>query len=460
MANYYDTVVIPARVRKAKDKAKVEVAVQVVERWILARLRNRQFFSLRQLNETIAKLLVELNNRVFQKLPGCRKQLFESLDKPALKPLPVQPYPYAEWKIAGVNIDYHIEVDRHYYSVPHELIGKKIDVRITETTIECFYKSKSVASHIRSYLKGRHTTVKEHMPKSHQQWAKWNPQRFINWAAKIGPHTAQLIELILNSRKHPQQGFRSCLGILRLAKSYDDQRLEAACQRAVTIGGTSYKSVASILKHNLDQKPLPLLSLKGDLFMLMHPILDKLQSLRFFGMLSALEEQMKMPDIEKLNFEDRFGLLVDRETADRQNRRFKTRLRKAKLAQKACQLDYSALYFRLPRLLQQLDIAKGDGRYAKMLKSIAKTNLLVIDDWGLKKLIKEQSHDLLEIFEDRHRLRSTLITSQLPVDHWHEIVGNPTLADAILDRLVHNAYRINLKGESMRKKKTNLTQNK
>jgi len=248
--------------------------------------------------------------------------------------------------------------------------------------------------------------------------------------------------------------------------------------------------------------------------MLMHPILDKLQSLRFFGMLSGLEEQIKMPDIENLSFEDRFGLLVDRETADRQNRRFKTRLAKAKLRQqaciedidfrhqrgldkslilqlasgqwikeannvliigptgvgktylacalahKACQLDYSALYLRLPRLLQELDIAKGDGRYTKMLKSFAKADLLVIDDWGLKKLIKEQSHDLLEIFEDRHRLRSTLITSQLPVDHWHEIVGNPTLADAILDRLVHNAYRIDLKGESMRKKKTNLTQNK
>ena len=247
--------------------------------------------------------------------------------------------------------------------------------------------------------------------------------------------------------------------------------------------------------------------------MLIHPMLDKLQILRFFGMLSALEEQMKMPDIENLSFDERFGLLIDREMIDRQNRRFKTRLRKAKLRQnacledidfrhprgldkslvmqlasglwikeannlliigptgvgktylacalahKACQLDYSALYFRLPRLLQQLDIAKGDGRYGKLLKNFAKTNLLVIDDWGLKKLIKEQSHDLLEIFEDRHRLQSTLITSQLPVDHWHEIISNPTLADAILDRLIHNAYRINLKGESMRKKKSKLTKN-
>jgi transposase len=257
MANYYDTVVIPARRRKAKDKAKVEVAVQLVERWILARLRNRQFFSLKQLNDAIAELLVELNSKPFQKLPGCRKELFESLDKPALQPLPVQPYQYAEWKIATVHIDYHVEADSHYYSVPYQLIGKLIDVRITETTIECFYKSRQVASHIRSYLKGRHSTLKEHMPSSHQQWAKWNPQRFINWAAKIGPHTAELIEVILNCRKHPQQGFRSCLGILRLAKSYDDQRLEAACRRALTIGGTSYKSVASILKYNLDQKPLP-----------------------------------------------------------------------------------------------------------------------------------------------------------------------------------------------------------
>ena len=233
MANYYDTVVIPGRVRKAKDKAKVEVGVQVVERWILARLRNHQFFSLRQLNETIAELLIKLNNTAFQKLPGCRKQMFEALDKPALKPLPLQPYAYAEWKIAGVNIDYHIEVNFHYYSVPYQLIGKKIDVRITENTIECFYKSKSVASHIRSYLKGRHTTLTEHMPKSHQQWAKWTPQRFINWAAKIGPHTTELIEVILNSRKHPQQGFRSCMGILRLSKSYDDQRLEAAPPEAL-----------------------------------------------------------------------------------------------------------------------------------------------------------------------------------------------------------------------------------
>ena len=256
MAEHYGTAVIPARVRKPKDKAKVEVAVQVVERWILARLRNRQFFSLRQLNQAIAKLLEDLNNKPFQKLPGSRKSAFESMDRPALNPLPSQAYQFAEWKKATVNVDYHIEVDRHYYSVPHTLITKKIDVRITNNTIECFYKSKRVASHIRSYHKGRHSTVKEHMPRSHQKWAEWTPQRFIRWAAKIGPHTQSLIVNVLNSRAHPQLGFRSCLGILRLAKSYGNDRLEAACRRAVDIGGTSYRSVQSILKHNLDQKPL------------------------------------------------------------------------------------------------------------------------------------------------------------------------------------------------------------
>ena len=257
MVNHYGTAVIPARVRKPKDKAKVEVAVQVVERWILAKLRNRQFFSLRQLNQAIGELLENLNNKPFQKLPGSRKSAFESMDRPALHPLPSQAYQFAEWKKATVNVDYHIEVHRHYYSVPHTLIKKKIDVRITNNTIECFYKSKRVASHIRSHHKGRHSTVKEHMPKSHQKWAQWTPQRFIRWAAKIGPHTQRLIEKVLNSRAHPQQGFRSCLGILRLAKSYGDDRLEAASQRAVFIGGTSYRSVQSILKHNLDQKPLP-----------------------------------------------------------------------------------------------------------------------------------------------------------------------------------------------------------
>jgi transposase len=257
MAQHYNTVIIPARVRRPKDKAKVEVGVQIVERWILARLRNHTFFDIGQLNEAIQQLLVELNNKPFQKLQGSRRSLFENVDKPALKPLPQIRYQFAEWKKARVNVDYHIEVDRHYYSVPYKLIKKQIDVRIAPYTIECFYKSQRVASHIRSPLQGRHTTVKEHMPRSHLKWAEWTPDRFIRWAGKIGPHSTELIKQILASRPHPQQGFRSAMGILRLERSYGCQRVEAACKRALYIGSRSYRSVASILKHSLDQKSLP-----------------------------------------------------------------------------------------------------------------------------------------------------------------------------------------------------------
>ena len=257
MANHYDTAVIPARVRAPKDKAKAEVGVQIVERWILARLRNRTFFSVTELNRAIAELLGELNNKPFQKLPGTRKSVFEAMDQPALKPLPVARYQFARWKKARVHIDYHVEVDGHYYSVPYQLIKKQLDIRITTNTVECFYKGKRVASHASSDRRGRPTTLKEHMPKKHQQYAEWTPERLVRWADKIGPHTAELIEKVMAARIHPQQGFRSCLGILRLGKSYGEKRLEAAARRANQIGGRSYKSVESILKNGLDRKPLP-----------------------------------------------------------------------------------------------------------------------------------------------------------------------------------------------------------
>ena len=265
MAVHYDTAIVPTRVAKPRDKAKVESAVLIVERWILAALRDRTFFSLAELNDAIAKLLMKLNRRSFQKLPGNRRSMFERVDKPALKPLPAAPYEFAQWKKARVNIDYHIEVQRHYYSVPHRLIKKQLDVRITANIIECFFNNKRVASHRRSALPGRHTTIKEHMPKAHQKWMDWTPDRFIRWAEKIGPDTRRLITRVLGSRRHPQQAFRSCLGILRLAKSYGDQRLEAAATRALTIGAKSYTSVASILKHGLDQKPLTAVNAGGEI---------------------------------------------------------------------------------------------------------------------------------------------------------------------------------------------------
>ena len=257
LAQHYGVAIGPARAARPREKAKGEVGVQVVERWMLARLRHHTFFSLLELNTAITDLLVILNQRPFKKLPGSRQSVFEALDRPALRPLPTQPYEYAEWKLARVNIDYHVEVDGHYYSVPYSLVRQQLDVRLSAQVVEIFHKGKRVASHQRSPLKGRHTTVAVHMPKAHQYYAAWTPQRLVLWAAKTGEATAQVVETILASRPHPQQGFRACLGIMRLGKRYGDARLEAACRRALRIGACSYKSIESILKHDLDQQPLP-----------------------------------------------------------------------------------------------------------------------------------------------------------------------------------------------------------
>jgi transposase len=256
LATHYGVAVMPARSRKPRDKAKVESAVQLAERWILAQLRHCTFLSLAELNTAIGQALTVLNQREFQKLPGSRHSRFLTVDQPALRPLPLTPYEYAEWKKATVHIDYHVEVEHHYYSVPYTLVGQRVDVRLTTNCVECFYKSQRVSSHRRSSLPGQHTTVTEHMPQAHQAYVDWTPERLVRWAQQSGPATAQLVSAILTSRAHPLQGFRSCLGIMRLGKSYGDERLEAACARALVLQAHSYKSVASILRHGLDQHPL------------------------------------------------------------------------------------------------------------------------------------------------------------------------------------------------------------
>jgi transposase len=238
------------------SKAKAEAGVQLVQRWILARLRNRQFFSLAELNAAIAQLLAELNARAFKKLPGSRASLFETIDRPALKALPAAPYEYAEWKKVRCHLDYHIEFARHYYSVPHALVGKQLDARVTATTVELFHRGVRVASHLRSRRAGGFTTCPEHMPASHREYAKWTPERLREWAATIGPATARVIGAILAARRHPQQGFRSALGVLRLGKLYGNARLEAVCQRAHALRITTFKSIESMLKNNLDRAPL------------------------------------------------------------------------------------------------------------------------------------------------------------------------------------------------------------
>jgi transposase len=232
------------------------VGVQIVERWILARLRDRTFFSLAELNAAIRELLGPLNDRPFQKLPGSRRELFERLDRPAMQPLPATRYGFAEWRKARVNVDYHVEVEGHYYSVPYRLVGQPLEVRIARATVEIFDRGRRVASHARSDRRGHHTTIPEHMPKAHRDYAQWTPERLIRWAQKTGAAVAQVVETILGSRPHPQHGFRPCLGILRMGRQYGDERLEAACRRALAVGSPSYRSVRSILEKGLDREPL------------------------------------------------------------------------------------------------------------------------------------------------------------------------------------------------------------
>jgi transposase len=254
MAQHYGIAVLPARPRKPRDKAKVENAVGIVERWILAALRHRKFFAVADLNEAMEELLHRLNQRPFRKREGTRASLFESIDRPALQSVPAQPYWLAEWKTVRANIDYHVEIDRHYYSVPYQLAGQQLEARYTATTIELFHGGKRIASHARSSAAYRHTTIHAHMPKSHQAHLEWTPSRLIHWGETVGSATAEVIRTILASRPHPEMGYRACLGILRLAKTYSNERLEAASQRALQLQACSYTSLRSILKRSLDRQ--------------------------------------------------------------------------------------------------------------------------------------------------------------------------------------------------------------
>ena len=253
MATHYGASILPARVRRPRDKAKVENSVLIVERFILARLRNRQFFSLEELNQAIRELLDELNARLMRKLGASRRAFCEALDLPALKALPDEPYQYAEWKKCRVAPDYHVDLHGHLYSVPHALIREVPEARMTGTTVELFHRGRRVASHAPSALRNRHATISEHMPSSHRRYAEWTPARIAREAERVGSATAGLCAAIMRAKPHPEQGFRACLGILRLAKSYGSERLEAACRRGLDIGATTYGSIASILKSGLDR---------------------------------------------------------------------------------------------------------------------------------------------------------------------------------------------------------------
>ena len=256
MAPHYGVAVIPARPRKPRDKAKVETGVLVVERWILMALRKRTFFSLGEVNEAVAELLPRLNERPFRKQEGSRRSLFETVDRPALQPLPGERYSYGEWKTARVNIDYHIEFDRHWYSVPYQLTQREVEIRASASTVEIFHRGERVASHRRSSMPRRFTTIGEHRPKAHQRYLDWTPSRVIEWVGKIGPAAMEVATRILAANPHPEQGYRSCLGLIRLINDYTAERVEAAAQRAVAVNACTYQSVKSILKNNLDGQPV------------------------------------------------------------------------------------------------------------------------------------------------------------------------------------------------------------
>jgi transposase len=253
MAEHYDTTVLPTRPAKPRDKGKVEGAVLIVERWIIARLRNQQFFDLSVLNAEIAKLLEMLNGKIMRHVGRSRREMFEEIERATLRPLPVERFEYAEWKTAKVHPDYHVAVDCNFYSVPHGLIGKKVDVRLTQRVVEIFHDHKRVASHMRSSQRGFYITVNAHMPKAHQRYADRTPASLIERAARMGSNVQILVDRMMSDRRHPEQGYRSAMGILSLGRGYGPARLDAACDRALAIEAITYASVLSILKSGLDQ---------------------------------------------------------------------------------------------------------------------------------------------------------------------------------------------------------------
>jgi len=256
MALHYGVGVLPTRPRKPRDKAKVEVGVQIAERWIVAALRHRRFFSLGELNRAIRELVEKLNQRPFQKREGSRLSLFRELDQPALQPLPTERFDLSEWSQATVNIDYHIQFDRSFYSVPYQLARQTVEVRATPTTIEVFHQGKRVASHVRNRKPYSAMTNSEHRPASHRAHLDWPPSRMVHWASTVGPRTREVVERILEAYPHPEMGYRSCLGIIRLGQRYPATRVEAAAERALATGAVNYKSLDSILRRHLDQAPL------------------------------------------------------------------------------------------------------------------------------------------------------------------------------------------------------------
>jgi transposase len=256
LGRHYDTVILPTRVRRPRDKAAVEAGVQVAQRWVLAPLRNRRFFSRAELNEAIAERVEAVNARPFRGQPTSRAELFDEIERPALRPLPARRYELAAWKKVTVSIDYHVEFDRRFYSVPYQLVRQRLELRATRSGVEMFKAGTRVASHAREYGQRRYVTDPAHMPASHRAHAEWTPSRLITWAGTVSPATAAFVERLLAARPHPEHAYRACLGLMSLGRRYGPERLSAACERALAAGAISYTSVKSILAEGLDRVPL------------------------------------------------------------------------------------------------------------------------------------------------------------------------------------------------------------
>ena len=504
------------------SKAKVEAGVRFAQTYILGRLRQLTFFSLAECNAAIALVMQRMNERPMRNLGLSRRELFEKIERDALTALPADDWEFAEWRRARVNLDYHIEVHDFLYSVPHALIRAEVDVRITARTVEIFHRGQRVGVHQRRYMGRKHGTDPDHMPSSHRRYAEWTPDRFRRWAGKIGPNTEGLISAVLASRPHPEQGFRTCLGILRSYRGLDPARLEAVSARAVELGVLNCKGVASLLARKRDsaapRTAVPPRSSTTPICAVPATTIERISSCSLIPRSTNCTPSASTawpkgsrnwntkPEARGLDHAEWLGLLLEYELTLRRQKQFETRARVARLrhpasvedvnyqsprgldralflklaacdwiaerrnllltgasglgkswlacalGHKACRENLSVLYTRMPRLFADLAIAHGDARYARLLRSLARVKLLILDDWGPEALTPDQARDLLEIVEDRYDKGSLIITSQVPVDRWHDLIGVPTLADAILDRVIHNAYRIDLAGESLRKR--------
>lgn len=256
LAHHYGAVVIPTRVARPKDKPKAEVSVQIAQRWILAALRHQTFFALADLNAAIRARVDAINDRPMRAVGVSRRALFAQIDQPALRPLPTARYELAEWKPCRVNIDYHVEVAHNLYSVPYQLVHAQVDTRATASTIEVFAHGRRVASHARLTGRGHFATQSAHMPHAHRAHAEWTPSRLIAWAEQSGPATGRFVAGVLERRPHPEQGYRACLGLMRLGRTYGADRLEAACRRAAQLQSYRYRTVEHMLITQQDRLPL------------------------------------------------------------------------------------------------------------------------------------------------------------------------------------------------------------